>query len=233
MKPIDVEKEFEATEAFKALRTNVVFSMNQRDHKRIFFTSSVPNEGKTSTICNFAIILAQTGAKVLLIDGDMRNPKVHRIFNHKKPKEGLSTVLSTGNLEGTIIKSKYENLYLMFAGMTPPNPTELLGGKYAEEVFNTLEDAYDYVLVDTPPINLITDALVLNKYNFSMVMVIRESYSDHREIQKALKSAELVGTDVIGTVLIGSTHALTAVKKDGYGYGYGYGGYYGYKGEND
>ncbi len=237
LKPIDTEKEFEAGEAFKALRTNITFSMSQREHKRILFTSSVPAEGKTSTICNFAIVLAQTGSKVILIDGDMRNPKVHKIFGYHKTRKGLSTVLSTGSFEGSVVNSKYENLDLMFAGMTPPNPTELFEGKYAESFFDKLEQYYDYVLVDTPPVNLITDALVLNKYNFATIMVLREGYSDHREIQKAIKSIQLVGSDLIGAILIGSNHALTAVKKEGYGYGYrygyGYGNYYGYKKDDD
>ena len=223
---VNTNVEFEVTEAFKSLRTNITFSMSQREHKRILFTSSVPMEGKTSTICSFAVILAQAGYKVLLIDGDMRASRVHHYFGSTKTKEGLSTVLSTGNIDKCIYKSQYPNLDLMFAGMTPPNPAELLEGKYTESFLEEMEKYYDYILLDTPPINLLTDALIMKKYYFSMVMVIRENYSDHRDVQKAMKAIELVGGDLIGSVLIGSKNAFISKKKDGYGYDYGY---YGYK----
>ena len=220
---IDTEREFEATEAYKSLRTNITFSMSQREHKRILFTSSVPMEGKTSTISNFAVILAQTGYKVLLIDADMRMSRLHQYFGVPKGQYGLSSVLSTGNFDKSIIESKYENLSLMLAGLTPPNPTELLEGKYTKAFFDKVEEYFDYILVDTPPINMMTDALILKKYDFSMVLVARESFSDHRNIQKAIKNIEMVGGDLIGMVLIGSQEMSTN-KKEGYGYGYyGYG----------
>ncbi len=221
---INTDTEFEAVEAYKSLRTNITFSMSQREHKRILFTSAVPMEGKTSTICNFAVVLAQAGYKVLLIDGDMRQSRVHSYFKMAKGKHGLSSVLSTGKLENCSVDSGYPNLTLMFAGMTPPNPAELLEGKFAQQFFDGVEEYFDYVLVDTPPVGIMTDALILKKYDFSMVLVSRESYSDHRDVQAAIKAIQMVGGDLIGSVLIGSKSAL-ASKKDGYKYGYKYYGY--------
>lgn len=223
---VDMENEFEVVEAYKLLRTNITFSMSQREHKRILFTSSVPMEGKTTTICNFAVVLAQAGYRVLLIDGDMRNPRVHKNFGLTNTKHGFSSVLSTGVCDDSIVESKYKNLSLMFAGITPPNPTELLEGRYTAAFFDEVEKYFDYVLVDTPPITFMTDALILKKYDFSMVLVMREGYSDHREVQKSMKSIKMVGGDLIGSVLIGSKNAFVSAKKDKYGYNYRYG--YGY-----
>lgn len=104
--------------------------------------------------------------------------------------------------------------------MTPPNPAELLEGKYAQQFFDGVDEYFDYVLVDTPPVGIMTDALILKKYDFSMVLVSREGYSDHRDVQMAIKAIQMVGGDLIGSVLIGSKSAL-ASKKDGYKY-YGY-----------
>ena len=219
---MDEKQEFEMTEALKALRTNIMFSMNQREHKRIIYTSAVPMEGKTSTSVNFSVILAQTGAKVVLIDADMRKPSVHKILGIGKPERGLSNVLSDGKLENALIQSGYENLSVMLAGPQPPNPAELLGGKYIEVLFSYLEKRFDYIVIDTPPVNIITDALVLAEHNCSFVLVAHENFSDHREVRRALKSIELVNGDLIGAVLVNSNHAISSSRKGGDGYYYGY-----------
>ncbi len=203
--PINTEKEFRTTEALKALRTNIIFSMNQREHKRLIFTSAVPMEGKTETAVNFSIILAQTGARVVLIDADMRKPNIHKMFRIKKGCRGLAEVLNENNVQDAVMQTKYENLFLLLAGEhLPPNPAELLGGRYIETMMKILEDNFDYIIIDTPPVNIITDALVLTKCFCSFIMVMREGYSDHKEVKKALKSLELVNADLIGAVLVGS-----------------------------
>lgn len=221
LRPVNLERDFELREALKTLRTNIMFCISQREKRRILFTSAVPMEGKSSLIVDFAIVLAQTGAKFVLVDGDMRQPNVHRILKCPRKKRGLSSALAYREAEIEITETGYPNLSLLQAGAQPPNPTELLGGIYMEELLQRLETRFDYILLDTPPVNLVADALEASKYNFGIIMVIRENYSEHREFQEALKAVERVGGDLMGAVLVESKHAIQS-GKSGYGY-HGYG----------
>lgn len=221
-KPVDPSKEFEFMEALKTLRTNVEFCLKQREKKRIVVTSAVPMEGKTAVSVNFAITLAQTGASVVLVEGDMRKPSMHRVFGVERTEKGMSSILSEGTFDGAIQYTPYKNLFLILAGSNPPNPAELLGGKYMGPMLEMLEKKFDYIVIDTPPVNLITDALVIAKYKCSYILVTRENYSDHREVKRTMRSLQLVGADIMGGVLVNSSHAISSVKKGGGYYYYGY-----------
>ena len=221
-KPVDPSKEFEFMEALKTFRTNVEFCLKQRENNRIVVTSAVPMEGKTAVSVNFAITLAQTGAKVVLIEGDMRKPSMHKVFGIERTDKGLSSILSEGSFEEAVRNTPYKNLCLILAGSKPPNPAELMGGKYMGPMLEMLEKKFDYIVIDTPPVNLITDALVIAKYKCSYILVARENYSDHREVKRTMRSLQLVGADIMGGVLVNSSHAISSTKKGGGYYYYGY-----------
>jgi len=198
---VDTQKEYFVTEAYKSMRTNIMFTLANKENRTMVFTSSVPGEGKSSVCSNFALILSQTGAKVVIIDADMRKPTVHKIMNSYN-KQGLSNVLGEfQSLAQSINKTDYPNLFYISAGTVPPNPTELLNSPKMEKVLEELQQQFDYILIDSPPINLVTDALVLARYAAGIVFVVRQDYSDHDEIEKALQSIEFIEANLLGMVL--------------------------------
>jgi len=198
---IDTQKEYFVTEAYKSMRTNIMFTLANKENRIMVFTSSVPGEGKSSVCSNFALILSQTGSKVLIIDADMRKPTIHKIMNSNN-KQGLSNVLGEFQvLEKSINATDHPNLFYISAGTVPPNPTELLNSPKMKNVLEELQKQFDYILIDSPPINLVTDALVLAGYAAGIVFVVRQDYSDHDEIEKALQSIEFIEANLLGMVL--------------------------------
>lgn len=217
-------------EAMRIVRANLDFMLNQvpdTQAKTIFFTSTIAGEGKTFLSVNFAGIFALSGKKVLLIGMDIRNPKLPEYFNLPNTNNGLTNYLSSSTMpiEDCIIKIKeYENLYILPPGSIPPNPTELLMNKKIEDLFVKFKKEYDFIIVDTAPVSLVSDTLILAKHADTSVYVVRANYLDKRmlHIPEILhKEHKLTNMAVI----LNDTHT-----KKGYGYGgYGYGGYgYGY-----
>lgn len=228
---------FDVKEAYKSARTNIMFSLTDEGCKKIIMTSAYPKEGKTTTCVNLAIAFAQTSAKVLLIDCDLRKPRLHKIFTIKSGI-GLTNVLSRMNtLEEAIQKTGFYGLELLPAGTTPPNPAEMLASDSMKEVIDTLSEKYDYIFMDTPPINVVTDAVVLSPYMSGMFIVARQKFTDHRSIKDALNRLELANIKPTGFILNDideySSKYKYGYKRYGGRYGrknkYGYGGYgYGY-----
>ncbi|PWM46567.1 MAG: exopolysaccharide biosynthesis protein [Clostridiales bacterium] len=220
------DDQFAYVESFKTLRTNLMFGLAQREDKRILLTSSLPSEGKTITAFSLSIALAQTGVRVLIVDADMRSPKIHRYIRQKNDI-GLSAVLSgTCEINSAVVPTEYENLWVMKAGQLPPNPAELLEGRYAEKMFLELQEKFDYVIYDTPPVNLVSDALSIAKKSTAILFVVREGSSTHEELKKSLRAIEQANLDLIGIVLNDSKIEKSSKyykRKYGYGYGYGYG----------
>lgn len=192
---------FHVREAYKALRTNVMFSIAGSDGKVIGITSAVPGEGKSSTIMNLAITFAEIGKKVILLDCDLRRPNLLRITN-AKPGPGIAEVLAkfTG-LDDVIRQTDYAKLDVIYSGDIPPNPAELLGSKNMESLIEELKDRYDYILIDTPPVNIVTDGAVLSRLMDGLIIVARENFSRRDELLYAVNSLKFVNAKVIGTVL--------------------------------
>lgn len=197
------EASFHIKEAYKASRTNTMFSLPGKGCKKIVVTSSFPGEGKSTTCINLAITFAQTGSKVLVIDADLRKPTVHRkleVYNER----GLAHLLGHfSEIKETIIASKYENLDVIIAGHIPPNPVELLGSDAMSELLDTLSETYDYIFLDTPPLNIVTDATVLSTMVSGTVMVVRQGITHHKDVQDALGKLEFAHAKVIGIILHG------------------------------
>lgn len=168
LKPKDI-----AAEAYRAIRTAVAFSSTEEHPtKTIVITSPGPEEGKTITLCNLGIAMAQNNKKVLLIDSDMRKPRLHYLFNVKNDK-GLSSVLSgQSELKDVIQKSEIENISLVTSGPYAPNPSELLSSSKIEEIIKTARNEFDFILFDTPPIIIVTDAAILSRAVDGIIIVL-------------------------------------------------------------
>ncbi len=196
---------FSIKEAYKTLRTNIIFTTREKGCKKYVVTSSVPGEGKTTTAINLAISFAQTNKRVLLIDADLRKPRVHKYFSISR-KEGLSNYLfnvyeEDGVDEGVIQSTKVENLDIICSGHIPPNPLELLSSENMKVLIGELESKYDFIIIDTPPINIVSDALVLSELVTGYVLVARSNYSEYTHLTNALSKFEIAGIKPLGVVL--------------------------------
>lgn len=211
-----------AAEAYRVIRTGIQFAQAGKELQTIALTSCTPNEGKSTTIANLAVVLTQAGKSVLLIDCDMRNPTVHKNFNLSN-KVGLSSCISMGTaLSDAVQKTSIEGLYALTGGVIPPNPSELLGSERMLELLQEAREIYDYVLIDLPPVLPVADALVLGAVVDGVVMVIDSGEVKvdlARDVKKQLQHA---GANILGVV-------LNKVRSEHHGYGYGYYYYYGSK----
>ena len=222
------ETPFDYKEAFKVLRTKIQFSGVDGDMKKIAITSSGPFEGKTTVSINLALTMAETGKRVLLIDADLRKPKVHKTLN--MPSEpGITSVITQQETLASVIKKvpDYDSLDIVTCGVIPPNPTELLGSHQMEAFIKRVEDDYDYIIFDTPPIGLVADTAVLSKMLDGVIWVVSYGKTVKEAAHFAKDTLDSVDVNIIGCV-------FNRVKADSYGnrgyyrtYGGGY--RYGYK----
>lgn len=208
------------TEAYRVIRTSIQFAQAGKELKTLAITSCMPNEGKSITVANLAVVLTQAGKSVLLLDCDMRNPTVHKNFGLSN-KLGLSSCISMGTpLSAVAQATKVDNLYALTSGVIPPNPSELLGSERMRELLQEAREIYDYVLIDLPPVLPVADALVLGAMVDGVVLVIDSVKVDlARDVKKQLQHA---GANILGVV-------LNKVRSEHLGYGYGYYYYYGSK----
>lgn len=211
-----------AAEAYRVIRTGIQFAQAGKELQTIALTSCTLNEGKSTTIANLAVVLTQAGKSVLLIDCDMRNPTVHKNFNLSN-KVGLSSCISMGTaLSDAVQKTSIEGLYALTGGVIPPNPSELLGSEQMKNVLQRAKEQYDYVLIDTPPVMPVTDALIVGRFVDGMILVIASAeikVEMARDVKNQLVNA---GAKILGVV-------LNKVRSEHHGYGYGYYYYYGSK----
>ena len=194
---------FVYNEAYKALRTNVEFLTASNNVKKIVVTSALSGEGKTCLSINLAISLAQTGKKVIVLDCDLRKPKVHRYLRIKRSSQfGVSTVLSnTTDIDSSIGYLEELNLYVMLSGPTPPNPAELLNSERTGEMLKNLEERFDYIICDSAPSAIVTDAVALSQYCDGAIFVIRQNYATIDQINEAIARLKGVNAKILGTVL--------------------------------
>lgn len=212
-------------EAYRTLRTNIQFSSLDRQVKKIVVTSSGPSEGKSTTSSNLAITLAQNGHKTIIIDCDMRKPSVHKKFKISNQK-GLSNVLvGECSLNEALIKGPVENLDIITSGTRPPNPAELVASQKMQNFLDSLAEIYEYIIIDTPPVLMVTDAQILSKYADGTLLVVASGEADKDAVKKAKELLEKVGAHILGAVL----NKLDTSRKGYYGYYYHY--YYGNDGE--
>lgn len=194
---------FQVREAYKILRTNVIFSLPKEGCKRICVTSSNASEGKSLNSLNLAITFAETGAKVLLIDCDLRRPNVSRLLN-RKSYPGLSNALvGLTKLEDVIQDSGFKNLDVILSGNIPPNPAELLGSENMKAFIDELSEKYDYIFFDTAPVNVVTDTNILSKWMTGVIVVVLYNSTDKDTLEEAVKQLEFVDAKILGFILNG------------------------------
>ncbi len=234
---IQPDLKFRVEEAYKTIRANIMFSAIKKGCKTIVVSSSLPNEGKTTTTVNLAVTISQADQRVLLIDGDLRKPKIHHYFdlpNSPGLTNHLSDIISgkrTADLFSIIHPTQYENLSVVCSGSIPPNPAELLGSDFMTEFLDDVSKDFDYIIIDTPPINVVSDSLALIRESDGVVLVVRSNHSTHPELQKALSSLEFIDAKILGFV-VNFAESKASKYRMSYNYsGYGaYGNYNAYSG---
>lgn len=213
-KIIDQNSPFYVRESYKALRTNLIFSLPSGGCKTISVTSSGAGEGKSTNCANIAISFAEMNAKVLIIDCDLRRPNGARLLNIKN-SPGLSNYLvGLNSVEEIVCDTAYENLKCIPAGDIPPNPVELLSSDHMEELVNKLKEEYDYIFLDTPPINLVIDNVVMTKYVDGVVVVVLQNSTDKEALKNTLSQLEFAHAKVLGFVLNGVTIGSKNIYKE-------------------
>lgn len=188
-------------EALKSIRTNILFSGTEGASRCIALTSSVPGEGKTTTSINLAIAFAKSGYRTVLLDADLRRPKVHKRFRIKTVKGLTSALVTGGDLASMIIPDVIENLDVMPAGIRPPNPPELLGSGAMGKLIEYLRGEYDIIIVDTPPVGLFTDAALVAKFCDSTIYVASAGVPTYEELNSGLEELEKIDAKILGFVM--------------------------------
>jgi capsular exopolysaccharide synthesis family protein len=194
---------FSVIEAYNSARTNLMFSLSTKKKKAVLVTSNAPGEGKSSTSINLAMTFAKTGAKILLIDADLRKPSVQAILGIKNSR-GLSSLIGKFcSFEEAVNRDVTPNLDVICSGPIPPNPAELLTSAYVAELLAFFNRKYDYIFIDTPPIGVVSDALLLNYLVAGIVFVVKENSTTHNDIKNSLRSIDLAKGNLLGFIKVG------------------------------
>lgn len=217
------------SEAYRSLRTSLLYSSSNKEPKSILISSAGPGEGKTTTVANLAITYANLGKKTLLVDTDLRRPVVHKVFELNR-EPGITTYLSsaTDNYTSLIQDCEIDNLGIITAGIIPPNPSELLGSERMTKLVKELENDWDIVLFDSPPLVAVTDATMISKEIDQIIMVVKVGQTDKKAFAHTLTNLRNVGAPLGGIIMNAVTH------KSSYGsyYYYYYYQYYHYYGSD-
>ena len=204
MRRIGPNLDFASNEAYNLLRTNLSFSLPDKvGGKVIGITSSSPQDGKSTTSINLSYALAEAGHKVILIDSDMRRPSISRVLNEPM-SPGLSIILAGDNDKNAIRAGVlHKNLSVLFAGDIPPNPSELVSSEKMKCTLEALQAEYDYVIIDLPPTNLVSDPLAVSKFVDGIIVVVRHEKTKKQEILETIRQLKFVGVRILGFVYNG------------------------------
>ena len=227
---------FAVVEAYKTIRTNLTFLLSSSETKVFGITSPDAGDGKSTTAINMAIAFSQFGDKVLLIDADMRRSSVHKKLKIEN-NAGLSGVLAGFNRWEEVVTNIGDSLDVITAGQVPPNPSELLGSARFEKLVEEVDQKYSYVIIDTPPIDVVSDALVIAPHTAGLVLVVKDQVTSTDAIKRTIEAAKFANINILGAVMNGANpksgrrygyrkygkYGYRKYGKYGYGYGYGYG----------
>ncbi len=215
------------SEAYRNIRTSVLLSFSERPPKKVLLTSPNPGEGKTTTVINTAIALAQTGARVIVVDTDMRKPRVHKIFGDEN-EAGLSNFLSgNAELESIIKKTGIPNLLYIPSGPIPPNPSELIGSNLFKGMLKCLEGRFDHIVLDSPPVLGFTDSVILSTFADGIILVVEGGKTPRETLKRAKEVLQQVSAKILGVVI-----NRVDIGRSDYGYYYyRYHHYYGKEGK--
>ena len=206
-----------ASESFRGIRTNIIYSSADSPPQVILISSAGPTEGKTACASNIAVTMAQSGTKVVLLDCDMRRPRLHNVFNVQRNKGISSYLVGTSELKDVIFTTPFKNLDIIPCGPIPPNPSEILGSKKMRHLLEKLRKEYQRIVIDSPPIMAVTDSVVMAPLADGVLMVIRVGDTPRQVIQNGLSQLQTVNAHLLGAVLNG-----VEMGKDSYYYQYYY-----------
>lgn len=219
---------FAVKEAYNAIRTNLLFTQQGEKCPIFVVTSPTANNGKTINSINLAVSFAQMGKRTLLIDADMRNPTIHRMFSISV-KNGLSEILAglTDNI--SVSKTDVENLSVLTAGKIPPNPAELLSSARMDKLLEFVKEHYDCVFIDTPPINLVTDSTIFAQKITGYIVIVKTDTTNTHDVKTTVTNIEQIDGNILGFIL----NDVNSEKKKYYSYyrkyNYNYSYNYNYK----
>ena len=209
--------EFTASEQYKLLRTNLDFTLPVDEKCPVIgVTSSMRGEGKSTTAINLAYVLAEKKNKVLLIDGDLRLPSIAKKMEIEE-NSGLTSLLIGKGANLNEFKSKIlPNWYILPVGETPPNPSELISSRRMATIIKDLREYFDYIIIDLPPVNLVSDAVAVSSMITGMILVIREEYATKREVENCVRQLKLSNVNVLGCVMNAATSESRSYSKKYY-----------------
>ena len=188
-------------EAYRGIRTSIEFSNLDKDLKVITVTSSMQNEGKSTVLANLAVSFANLDKKVLIMEGDLRNPSVHRMFNISNIK-GLTDILLQNKVFADCVHcTDVKNLHVLTCGAIPPNPSEMLSSKKIRDFIESLREYYDYIFIDAPPIGIVTDAGIISTFTDGCIFVVGAGEADIEMAKVSKERLEKVGANILGVVL--------------------------------
>lgn len=213
---------FYYVEAYKSLRTNIQFLTGSAGVRSIVVTSTIPEEAKSNTVANLAMALSEAGRTVVLVDCDLRKPVMHKYLKIGHNTRGVSNVLSGQcTMEEAIVHLEGSSVYVLPAGTLPPNPSELLSQKQMEALVRRLRASFDYVIIDAPPISVVTDAAIIGRMVDGALYVVRSQFVPAKAVQTSVAKLRDAGVNVLGTVIT-RYNPKTSLKSSGYSYTYSY-----------
>ena len=215
------------SESFRTLRTNLQFVDIDHPPRTVVITSAVAGEGKSTTACNLAITLAQAGIRVALVESDLRRPKIAEYLGVEGSVGLTSVLIGRASLDDALQTWGRSGLAVLASGPIPPNPSELLGSGHMVALLRQLQQRFDVVIIDAPPLLPVTDAAVLSRICDGAVIVVRYGRTKREQLERTAKALSTVDARILGTVM----NMAPTKGPDAYAYGYGYG--YGYKSRND
>lgn len=189
------------SEAYRGIRTSIEFSNIDKEIKTITVTSTKQNEGKSTVIVNLAVTFANLDKRVLILDGDLRNPSVHKMLGVSNAKGLTNILVNNEDFNECIQCTDVKNLYVLTGGSIPPNPSEILSSKKMKEFVKRLKEQYDYIFIDAPPIGIVTDAGIISTYVDGCIFVVAVNEADIEHIKLSKERLESVGANILGTVL--------------------------------
>ena len=189
------------SEAYRILRTNIQFIGIDTSKKILLVTSSGPGEGKTITTANIAVAFSQYGSKVLVIDGDLRKSRIHKLFDRSNRRGLTNALMEPDKIHDYIVATDIQNLSLLTSGPLPPNPSELLGSNKMKIILGMLEEEYDFIFIDSPPVGMVTDAQILSTLADGTLLVAAAEQVTVDAFKSAVVLLQNVNANIIGVVL--------------------------------
>lgn len=206
--------EFTAIEQYKILRTNLDFTLPEDVKCPIIgVTSSMRGEGKSTTAVNLSYVLAEKGSPVILIDGDLRIPSIAKKMRIDSSPGLTDLLMGHGAHMPDFRSALLDNWFILPSGDIPPNPSELLGSRRMEYILKNLRESFDYIIIDLPPVNIVTDALSIASLITGMVVVVREDYTEKKELERCFRQLQLSNVNVLGCILNESKNDGGSYKK--------------------